>query len=118
MTAATELTIAGIRDDVRKQVLAELLPLMNAAARAWASLDAFVLDHPDPGVEAFCARYELQHELWRLPEEARARLEFPVTGRGEAETTLREHLADQIEETCDCECATKAAEIVRGERDV
>ncbi|WP_030506395.1 hypothetical protein [Microbispora rosea] len=120
MTPATELTIAGIRDDVRRQVLAELMPLMNAAARAWASLDAFVLDHPDPGVEALGARYELQHELrrhsMRLPKEVRDQLEFPITGSGEAETKLREHLADQIEESCDCGCATKAAEIVRGER--
>ncbi len=117
MTPATELTIRGITDDVRRQVLAELMPLMNAAARAWMSLDVFIQDHPDPGVEALGARYELQHELWRLPKDVRDRLEFPATGSGEAETTLRGHLADQIEESCDCGCVAKAVEIVRGERD-
>ena len=115
VTTAAELSIQGIRDHERRQVLDELKPLMNAAARAWMSLNAFIDDHPDPGVEAFGARYELQQELWRLPADVRDRLEFPADGSGEAETKLRGLLADQIEESCDCGCVAKAVEIVRGE---
>lgn len=115
MSTAEELTVRGISDDVRRQVIEELMPLANAASRAWLSLNAFVQDHPDPGVEALGARYELQHELRRLPKDVRDRLEFPADGSGEAETKLRSLLADQIEESCDCGCVEKAVEIVRGE---